>query len=203
VNPDGVITVGAGSASRGSASGGRTSHGSESQSTAIDVYEDALCPFCGRFEQQYGGKIVDAVNAGELTVHYRMVTFLDAGSPSGDYSTRALAAMLTLARTAGERPGLVLAFHRALFDPSVQPEERGSKDLSNDQLAALAGQLGAPKKALSAIAAGADVPRARAAATANLAALKKASPRPGTPTVIHAEHVVDLAPGWLQKVLGD
>lgn len=168
----------------------------------LDVYEDPLCPFCARFEAAYGAAIERAVDAGRLTVRYRMVTFLDPASPSGDYSTRAFAAMLALAKAAGSRPGLFLDFHTALFAPGVQPKERGTTDLSDTQLAELARRLGAPAQAASDIAGGATGLAATAAAT-NLAELGRVSPQPGTPTVVHDGAVVDTSGAdWLDRLLG-
>src|SRR5699024_1383901 len=121
------------------------------------------CPVCAQFESAFGEDIGQAIDDGELTVRYRMVAFLDSRSASGDYSSRAFAALLALADAAGDQPGLVLAFHRALFDPAVQPQERGSDDLSDGQLADLAGGLGAPADAVTAIADGTEHATARQA----------------------------------------
>src|SRR5699024_1856749 len=81
----------------------------------IDVYEDPLCPFCAAFESDFGAEIAAAIDDGALAVRYRMVDFLNGMSASGDYSTRALAAMLSLTEQAGSEPGLVAAFHASLF----------------------------------------------------------------------------------------
>lgn len=169
----------------------------------LDIFEDPLCPICGRFEAMFGEQIRQAVAAGKLTVRYRMVTFLDPGSASGDYSTRAYAALLALTREAGTKPGLVMAFHARLFDPDVQPQESGSSDLTNVQLADLAEQLGAPAEAVAAIADGSRMAQATAGAKSNLATLARVDPTPGTPTVARDGHPVEIgSTDWLSPLLG-
>src|SRR5699024_1887800 len=70
----------------------------------IDVYEDALCPYCRLLEEQDGPAMAKAVDDGELSVRYFMIDFLNSGSASGDYSTRAYAALLAVADIDGDEP---------------------------------------------------------------------------------------------------
>lgn len=172
----------------------------------LDIYEDPLCPFCSKFETSFGAKIVQALNGGHITIRYRLVNFLDRQSASGDYSTRAIAAMLTLAAQDGDTPDAVLAFHRALFDPSIQPHEGTPTDLSNEQLADVARQVGASPATVTMIAAGSDLTDATATATANLGALQaiaaKVGRKAGTPSVVHDDALLDVHAGWLDELLG-
>ena len=73
-----------------------------------------------------------------------MLNFLNPRSFSGDYSTRAAAALLCVAQEGGTQPGLYLAYHSALFATDNQPAESGTADLTNEQLAELATSIGAP-----------------------------------------------------------
>lgn len=175
-------------------------HGSPT--TTIDVYEDALCPICGEFEQQYGQQMAKAIDDGKLGVRLRMLTFLDASSASKNYSTRAYAAMLTVVDQAGQMPGVALKFHSALYDPANQPKEGASSDLTNEQLADLAVQTGAPETVRAAIIAGAQMDAAKAGAAASTAALQAATGRIGTPTILKDNVQVNInSVDWLTNLL--
>lgn len=172
----------------------------------LDVYEDALCPICAELEHQYGGQMAKAVDDGQLTLTYKMVDFLNRASNSGDYSTRAYAALIALAKVDGAKPGVWMAFHTAIYDAKNQPKENGSSDLSNEQLADLAGSVGASDEAKKLIADGGEVAAATADAQANLTELSTVAAKvgrgAGTPTV--ARDGVPLATNdvnWLTNLL--
>lgn len=189
VGPDGAITVAAGD-----------------PGLVLDLYVDALCPICGEFERTNGEAIERAIDDGQLAVRYRFVDFLNAASASGDYSTRAYAALLTVARQDGGEPGVFLRFHAALFDPAHQPVEQSAHDLSNADLASLAGSVGASAAAQADIASGAGVAEAHTLASAALDALtavaETAGRAPGVPTVAFAGTPVNTnSPGWLAGLL--
>lgn len=154
---------------------------------SLDVYEDALCPICGDFEHQYGQQIAQAIDEGQLEVKYRMVDFLNGASHSGDYSTRAYGALLAVAKNDGATPGVFMAFHTAIYDSKNQPKENSSSDLSNQQLADLAGDAGVSDATQKLIADGAEVGAAKANAQTNMATLTEVAAKvgrgPGTPTV--------------------
>lgn len=154
----------------------------------LDIYEDALCPICADFEHQYGQQIAKALDDGQLVATYRMVDFLNGASFSGDYSTRAYAALLAVAKNDGSKPGVFMAFHTALYDAKNQPKENGSADLTNEQLGELAAKSGASEATQKEIAEGTDVKAASSNAQSNLATLRTAAEKvgrsPGTPTVV-------------------
>ncbi len=173
-----------------------------SPGTTIDVFEDALCPICGEFEHQFGQQMTKAVDDGSLAIRLRMLTFLNQSSASKDYSTRAYAALLTVVDQAGQLPGVALRFHSALYDPANQPKEGASSDLTNEQLADLAVKAGAPETVRAAIIAGAQLDAAKAGAAASTAALKAATGRVGTPTVLKNNAPVDINDvDWLTNLL--
>lgn len=189
VGPDGAITVAAGD-----------------PGIVVDLYTDALCPICGEFEQAYGAALDKAVDDGELAVRYRFVDFLNGASASGDYSTRAYAALLTVARD--DEPAVFTRFVSALFDPAHQPAEQSSSDLSDHELAALARNAGASTATQQAIAAGAGTAEAHSQATATLATLRDVAETvgraPGTPTVaVNGTPVSTNSPDWLAALLGE
>jgi protein-disulfide isomerase len=171
--------------------------------TTIDVYEDALCPVCAEFERQFGQQINKALDEGTLAVNFHMLTFLDTQSFSQDYSTRASAALLCVAQQGGSTPGVYMKYHSTLLDSGTQPEERGTADLTNEQLAELATSSGAPAGAAECITSGQNIAAAEAAATASTETLRQATGgQVATPTVVHNGAPVQLSVDWLSTLLG-
>lgn len=173
---------------------------------SLDVWEDPLCPLCADFEHQYGQQMAKAIDDGQLELKFRMVDFLNRSSASGDYSTRAYAALQAVAKVDGDKPGVFMAFHTAIYDAKNQPKENGTTDLSNDDLAAIAGKAGASGEAQQLIKDGGQVDAAAADAKTNMDSLTEAAAKvgrgPGTPTV--AKDGVPLATNdtsWLTKLL--
>ncbi|WP_254854194.1 DsbA family protein [Nocardia donostiensis] len=155
----------------------------------IDLYEDPLCPACGSLEHLYGQEIAQKMDEGKLAVRYRFVNFLDPRSESKDYSTRAIAALQCVA-SAGSGPTYA-KFHHALFTDR-QPEEGGA-DLSNNDLAALAAEVGAPEPAHQCITSGERIAAAKtdaAAATDDLTAAL--DDNAATPSVFDGETRLDV-----------
>ncbi|SDR22379.1 Protein-disulfide isomerase [Tsukamurella pulmonis] len=181
-------------ASAGSSAGAvRVGTGGES----ITIYVDFLCPACKTFEDRDGDAIGAAVAAGKLTVEYRPVSFLDPQSASGDYSSRALRAFLAVGRDA---PASAVPFLRALF--AAQPQEAGSTDATDQQLADRARGAGAPDDVAEKIRTGATGIDGKAVGAANVRLLAAAGGT-GTPTVLHnGAPVVLNDPGWLPKITG-
>ncbi|QKT08005.1 thioredoxin domain-containing protein [Gordonia sp. X0973] len=187
VNPVGPVTPGA----------SEVIVGSENAPT-VEIFEDALCPACGMFEQSQGATVVKAIQDGKLRVHYRMLNFLNQSSPSGDYSTRAGAALLCVAGEKKEE--LLIKFHTSLFNN--QPEEGGKTDHSNLDLARLASEAGATEATQRCIASGAQVGAAEQSAKQSLEALSKASDgQVSTPSVVHNGKLVPhTTPDWITKL---
>lgn len=102
----------------------------------VDAYVDFLCPYCRAFERNAGGTLARLIAAGQISLAYHPMDFLDAAS-STNYSTRAAAAS-----GCASDGGRFLEYARALFDS--QPPEGGS-GLSDAQLAELAGSVGLPE----------------------------------------------------------
>ncbi|MFW0792129.1 thioredoxin domain-containing protein [Gordonia sp. CPCC 205333] len=173
--------------------------GSAEAGHTIDVFEDFMCPACGAFEKQSGESIVKAVEDGKLRVRFHMLNFLDSNSSSGNYSSRSAGAAQCVA--GGEKPEVFLKFHSALF--AQQPQEGGSSDLSNADLARIAGEQGASATTQKCISDGAKIDQAKKAADASQTQLAKASGgRVGTPTVLSAGAPLGISdPNWLQNLL--
>ena len=108
----------------------------------VTVYEDFLCPFCARFEEEAGEQLTEyAASDPDVAVEYVAVNFLDRLSPDS-YSTRSANASLCVFE---EAPDAWNAFHAALF--ANQPSENGP-GLDDDRLLELAGDAGADADAL-------------------------------------------------------
>lgn len=181
--------------------GGTVVVGRPDAPVTLDVYEDALCPVCAQFEQRDGASVAAALDDGSVQVRYHLLNFLNSRSASGDYSTRAAAAALAVARDGSG--SAFPALHSALFLPTTQPREQGSSDLSNAQLADLAAEQGASAAAQEQISSGALVPEAVAAAQAGEQSLTASGNDVATPTILDGSTKVDISnPDWLQSLTG-
>ncbi len=99
----------------------------------VDIYEDFICPACGRFEATAATAIDQLVAENKVTVQYHPIAILDRAS-STEYSTRAAAAS-----AAAAQGGKFAEYHKALF--ANQPEE-GSAGLDNAKLIELGKSVG-------------------------------------------------------------
>ena len=102
----------------------------------VDIWFDAMCPFCGEFERTNGATLANAVKDGSITVRLHPITFLDSRSNGTGYSTRAAAALVCVGV---HDPNKTLDYYQALF--TDQPEE-GSSGLTDEELAKRATDLG-------------------------------------------------------------
>lgn len=102
----------------------------------VVVYADMSCPVCKQFEATYGADLNKMVDDGDITLEYRIATFLDRTS-STNYSSRAANAV---ACVADSKPEAFTDYLTALFEQ--QPEE-GGEGLPNAKLADIAQQSGA------------------------------------------------------------
>lgn len=175
--------------------------GAAANAPTIDLFQDAMCPGCQDFEQQFGQQVLKAVDEGKLVVRYHMLTFLDKASASGDYSTRASAALLTVAQDSGAAKGAFLNYLVSLYATDTKPEENGSSDLSNAQLADLAGKAGASQAAQADIKAGKNTALASKVNTAANKMLSDATGQVQTPTVLRDGKPVGLSRDWLTDLL--
>ncbi len=168
----------------------------------IDIYEDAICPVCGQFEQASGAELGAAINSGTLAVNYRPLDFLNAASSSGDYSTRATAALMCVADKSGSVPGVFSNFHGLLYNPQFQPAESGSSDHTNQELADAATANGA-EAAAACINGGEMLTQAAALAQGSTAMLTSVTGQVSSPSVIYQGQPVNWQqPSWLSALLG-
>jgi protein-disulfide isomerase len=163
--------------------------------TTVDVYEDLLCPICGRFESKYGSQMSQAVSEGKVQVRYHPVAILDQKTSPNGYSTRAANAVVCAA-AGGKFP----AFHDKLFGD--QPAE-GSAGLTDQELIAKGEEVGLTGAFGQCVTAGKF---SKAIQAATLAASKDAAVRGpkgfGTPTIlVNGKRVENWTSGdWLTDV---
>lgn len=84
----------------------------------VDIFVDYQCPFCGAFEKAQGEQIKAWVIAGQATISYHIISFLDQASPN-QYSSRAANAAACVTDT---DPNKFFAYNQILFD--TQPAEK-------------------------------------------------------------------------------
>jgi protein-disulfide isomerase len=111
--------------------------GDEGAPTEVVIYEDPQCPVCAQLEAEVDEDLASAVEAGDVRVEYRIVSFLDDAS-TNDYSSRAANALVAAYDVSG--PEVFADLHRTLFEEQT-PE--GGPGHSDDQLVEYAVEAGA------------------------------------------------------------
>ena len=165
----------------------------------IDLYLDPLCPYSGKLVREQGEKISQRIEDGSVRVNVRFVDFLDKYSATGTYDTRAIYATYVVADQS-RSSDVTWRFIEAIYASDTQPEEGGDTDLSNDQLAELAKQVGAPQLSQDLIRVGLPIGYdAHVIADNNLAALHQ-FPEPGVPLVVINGQPVDEDSDWLTQL---
>ena len=117
-----------------------TKEGTTEPKAVLSLYEDFLCPVCGRFEQQFGPTITQLIDSGAIAADYYMVAIL-TDRPNQNYSSRAAAAAYCVADedTTPDKQAF-RRFHAALY--AQQPSETGTAFPTNAQLIETARQAG-------------------------------------------------------------
>ena len=172
----------------------------QTDAPTIQIWEDFNCPACGTFEGQNGEQIATAVEAGDLRVEYHNLDFQNQGSTSGEYSTRAIAAIQCVAA----KDSLAAYFDVKNAYYANQPAG-GAGDLSARELADLADDAGANADAVECISnvetnGGMD----KAADTAENAqrSIREATGQVSTPTVVYEGESVEISnPAWLDDII--
>ena len=120
---------------------------------------------------------------GALHINLKFVNFLEKLSASGTYDRRAIYATYVVAAQS-KTSEVTWHFVQQIFSKEHQPKEKGPTDLSNDELADLAGQVGAPQTAQDLIRLGLPIGYDAKAIAANNLALLHEFPEPGVPLVV-------------------
>lgn len=165
----------------------------------IDLYLDPLCPYSGKMVREQGTEISRRVEAGTLHINLRLVNFLEKYSASGTYDSRAIYAAFIVAEHS-KSSGITWRFIEQIFAADQQPEEKGSTDLSNDQLAGLADRAGAPPSAQDMIKLGLPIPFDGHVIAANNLPLLRQLPDSGVPMVVIDGESIDGNSDWLDHL---
>lgn len=172
----------------------------EANAPLVQMWEDFMCPACGNFEGQNGERIASAVKDGKIRVEYHTMNFLDRSSGSGQYSTRALAAMQCVA--AYDSLPTFFDVKNAFF--AQQPAEGGG-DRSAKELADAAKAAGADTKAVDCIGnveSNGGMDKAKDTADNSQRSIREVTDRASTPTVAYDGKVVDISnPAWLDDII--
>lgn len=173
----------------------------EADAPTIQLWEDYMCPACGSFESQYGAAIAEAIEAGDLRAEFHTLNFLNGQSGSGEYSTRALAAIQCVA--AKDTLPTFFAVKESFF--ANQPAEGGG-DLSARELASLAEDAGANPDSVECIGnveTNGGMDKAEESADNAQQTIREVSDRVSTPTVAFEGEVVEFSnPNWLTDIIG-
>ncbi|WP_394215105.1 DsbA family protein [Brachybacterium vulturis] len=124
----------------------------DSGKPVVELHLDFMCPFCGQFEEINGEDLATMVAEEEMTLHLVPRNFLDPQSTTGDYSTRAAAAMVCVYE---DDPDNVMAFQELMF--ANQPAE-GSAGLTDEEIWGYAQEAGASEAVQSCMSAGTYAP---------------------------------------------
>lgn len=168
----------------------------------IDMYEDFMCPACGSFEHTYGEQIREAVNNGELQIVNHYLNFLNPQSGSGEYSTRAIAAIQCVATK--DSLDTYLQVREAFF--TGQPHEGGG-DLTAKDLGKLAKDAGASDESVACIEGvegegGQNMDKANSTGENSQKHMTDSGLQPSTPSVAQdGEQVNTQDPAWLDKII--
>ena len=109
-----------------------TKEGTTEPKAVVSLYEDFLCPVCGRFEQQFGPTISKLIDSGAIATDFYMVAILDRPA-NQNYSSRAGAAAYCVADedTTPDKQAF-RRFHAAMYaqqperDRDVVPRQRAA-----------------------------------------------------------------------------
>ena len=175
--------------------------GSPRAATAIDVFEEPLCPSCARLTASSDADIQRAVNDRKIAVRYHLLNFEDHQSASGDYSTRAIAATLCVADA--NDANRYQAFRAALLATDFQPKRKpdATTDHTDADLANLAQTVGAASSASSCITGGQRVSAARDEASNAEDSSKRLSGTDLVPMIYTGTREVDYAnTGWIDNL---
>ena len=172
----------------------------EEGAPTVQIWEDYMCPACGSFEGQNGERIASAVEAGDLRVEFHTLNFLNGQSGSGEYSTRALAAIQCVA--AKDSLPVFFKVKNAFF--TQQPSEGGG-DRTPKELADTAEAAGANADSVECIGnveTNGGMDKASDSADNAQKSIREITDRVSTPTVAFDGKVVEISdPTWLDTIL--
>lgn len=165
----------------------------------VQIWEDFNCPACASFEGQNGERLSEAVQAGDLKVEFHSLDFQNRASSSGEYSTRAIAAIQCVA--AKDTLPAFFDVKNAFY--ANQPAG-GAEHMPRD-LAGIAETAGANADAVECIGnveTNGGMEKAEDSADHADRAIRDVTGSVSTPTVAFEGEQVDITnPAWLDGIL--
>lgn len=166
----------------------------------LQIWEDFNCPGCASFEGQYGEQLSEAIQAGDLKAEFHTLDFQNRGSASGEYSTRALAAIQCVAA----KDSLSAFFDVKMAYYASQPAGQGTEHMPRD-LARIAEEAGANADSVECIGnveTNGGMEKAEDSADHADRAIRDVAGAVSTPTVAFEGEVVDMQnAAWLEEIL--
>lgn len=104
----------------------------EGEPAQVIYYADPNCVHCANFEQQYGGQLQEWLEAGDITMEYRLLNYLDS-SANSNYSARASNAALCVSE---EDPAQLKPFIEQMFAAYT------GQGIDDDEMISMADGLG-------------------------------------------------------------
>ncbi|MCX4091144.1 serine/threonine protein kinase PknE [Nocardia sp. alder85J] len=174
--------------------------GTPNAPTTIDMFNEPICPPCGKLLTTFSPDIQSGIDSGRLAVRFHLLDFLDDRSASRNYSTRAVAATRCVAQS-GDAVAY-LKTYQGLFTPNFQPSEDGRTDHSDSDLAQLARGAGASAATADCITSGRLMDLARATAAQGEDRLDELMPGGySTPAVFEGTVKVDTSRSdWVTRL---
>ncbi len=103
----------------------------------VELFFDYQCPYCKLLETTYGGTLTSLAASGDIELHYRTMSFLDA-SLNNDASLRA-----GIAATCADTVGKYSEFHTEIYTEQPETEGEGYSDTAlRDSIPAALGITG-------------------------------------------------------------
>lgn len=175
--------------------------GSSNAATVIDLYNEPICGGCGDFISSYMDDLERALRAQKIAVRFHILNTMDENSASGDYSTRAAAAVYCVA--AARDVGLFEDFYTALFAPEFQPQPAPAPDRTRVQLADLAESVAAPASVVKCIESDEEIGSAAARSDAAHGKLTEVlrNEQPTFPRILQGNDDVTIVEGWVNDLV--
>lgn len=165
----------------------------------IDLYTDPMCPDCARLQDADGPRMLAAVDADLLAIRFHFMTIQDPQSSSGDYSTRAVGALLCAAAYAPLGSSTFLTMYQEIFSPAFQPVQHAAYDHRQSDLVDVAERAGATERVMVCVR-GREAEGLAAQSQASAAEAFAGVDGAGLPTVVAAGRRVSLSQDWLTAV---
>ncbi|WP_026342910.1 serine/threonine protein kinase PknE [Nocardia sp. BMG111209] len=166
----------------------------------IDMFNEPICPPCGKLLTSYSPDLQSGIDSGRLAVRFHLLHFLDDRSASHNYSTRAVAATRCVAQSGDAM--VYLKTYQGLFTPAFQPTEDSRSDHTDLELAQLARSVGASTATTDCITSGRLMDLARATAVQGEDKLEQLEPSGySTPAVFQGSVKVDTGRSdWVTRL---